>query len=247
MFLALMYHHINNKKYSNNLELIEKHFEYIAQNFQPVFCNETKYNNCIMLVFDDAFFDFYYYVFPLLKKYNLKAILSVPTKYIVDQTEVKYQKRLSITHDDIMYNKHALQFTPFCTWTELKEMSDSKYVKIASHSVNHTNLITLNNNNIKFELRESQKIIENKLKIKCDIFTYPYGNHNHYIKTMVNKYYKYDVTIGNIYNLYNANTIYRIYADDLNNHCQIFNFKNRLKYMTRTLLHLIKGIIYDKY
>jgi peptidoglycan/xylan/chitin deacetylase (PgdA/CDA1 family) len=238
MFLALMYHHCESDEFSNSKEMLEKHFSFIANHYETIFCGErlSLFKTKLLLVFDDAFFDFYYYVYPLLKKYKLKAVLSVPTKYILDDTDMSTKTRLSIKHRDMIYNPDVIQYAPFCTWKEIQEMVRSGYVEIASHTVNHPNLINLNTRQIEYELKHSKEVIESKLGIKCNAFTYPYGAFNEKIRSMVKKYYKYDIAIGSVYNFSWSNVIYRIYADDLKDCCELFSFKNRIKYFFRAVV-----------
>lgn len=228
MLISLMYHNINADKYSNNLELFEKHLVYIEKNFNIVLPNDKLNGNDICLTFDDAFYNFYEYVFPLLKKYNIKVILAVPTKFILDKTSISKEKRLSILHDDTYSNIHN---APFCTYEELKEMSDSGLVKIASHSVNHVNLNE--SEKLSFELKESKKNLEKKLNIKCDTLIFPFGKYNDKVLHEAKKDYKYLFRIGNgVNNDFNGikDVIYRINADGLKDEKEIFSFFNILKY-----------------
>lgn len=238
MFLSLMYHHCNSDKFSNSKEILEKHFKFISQNYKTILCGEkfSIFKTDLLLVFDDGFFDFYYCVYPLLKKYNLKAVLSIPTKYIVEDTNIKSEKRLSIKHSDMIYNPDVIKYTPFCTWKEIKEMSESGYVEIASHSINHTNLTKLSLNEIEEEVKVSKSIIESKINKKINTFVYPYGAYNEKVRKIVKKYYKYDIGIGNKYNFSWYNTVNRLYADDLDNCCKILNSKQKIKYLTRTVI-----------
>jgi peptidoglycan/xylan/chitin deacetylase (PgdA/CDA1 family) len=239
-----MYHHINSDKYSNSLELIEKHFEHISKNYNTIFPEEYKktiFNMDLCLVFDDAYFDFYYYLFPLLQKYEIKVLLAVPIKYILNSTQLTYTERLSVEHNKIMEDDNYIRKELFCSWKELEEMSDSGYVQIVSHGYKHVRVDELNEQELDFELIESKKIIQNRLKIRCNSFVYPYGKFNNNVLDKVNKFYKYNFAIGG-YPIYNIilNPIYRVYADDMNDCCSIFNKVDLLK---NSLKKTIKGLI----
>ena len=233
-----MYHHVNSDKFSNSLEILRRHFEYISKNYQTIFPGENTsfLKTDLLLVFDDGFYDFYYYVYPLLKKYNLKAVLSVPTKYILDDTNIDTEKRLSIKHSDMIYNPQVIEYAPFCTWQEIKEMSESGYVEIASHSINHSNLTKLSLEEAEKEIKISKDIIEKKIEKECKTFTYPYGAFNNIVRENVKKYYKYDIGIGNEYNFTWETTINRLYADDLKNPSEILNLKNKSKYFIKAII-----------
>jgi len=244
MLLSLMYHHINSDKYSNSLELIEEHFQYISHNYRIIFPCEYKSNlnnTDLCLVFDDAYFDFYYYIFPLLKKYNIKALLSVPIKYILDEINIDTDKRLSLPHSEMMSGNNYIDYGCFCSWKEIVEMAKSGLVQIASHGFNHIKIDNISQDELKFELYESKKIIEDRLGVVCDSFVYPYGNFNKEVLDEVNKYYDYNFAIANIYNFsIKNNPIYRVYADDMKTYDELFLLNKKIKYILNTMKFIVK-------
>ena len=82
-----MYHHVNSDRCSNDLAIFEEHLKYIKNNFKTIFPGEEITSKSVCLTFDDAYADFYFLIFPLLKKYNLKALLAIPSKYILDDID----------------------------------------------------------------------------------------------------------------------------------------------------------------
>ena len=77
----------------------------------------------VMLTFDDGYYNNYVYAYPLLKKYNAKAVLS-----IIGICSEKFSE----SNDENANYSHV-------TWDEIKEMSDSGLVEIQNHSDNlHT-------------------------------------------------------------------------------------------------------------
>ena len=77
--------------------------------------------DAVMLTFDDGFRSAYTHVFPLLKMFGYKAVISVVTNWIESDTEIAYNNRI-LTRDD------------FLTWKQLREMQASGLVEIASHT-----------------------------------------------------------------------------------------------------------------
>ena len=62
------------------------------------------------------------------------------------------------------------------TWAQAKEMKESGLVTIASHSMNHPEFTNLSIEEAVDNVKESYKIIEEKLGYETTkIFTYPYG------------------------------------------------------------------------
>ncbi|MCW9026647.1 MAG: polysaccharide deacetylase family protein [Thiovulaceae bacterium] len=234
MLISTLYHNINSDKYSNDYEVFEKHLEYIKKNFNVVLPGDKLKGKDICLTFDDGFYNFYEYVYPLLKKFDLKAILAVPTKYILDKTEIDKRERLNILHDETYSN---IDRAPFCTYEELLEMSDSGYIKIASHSHSHVNLEKCNN--LIEELELSKNLLESKLNINCDTFIFPFGKYNDEVVNEVKKRYKYLFRIGNGINKNFGGikgVIYRINADSLEDEKIIFSFSNISKYRLKSFI-----------
>jgi len=244
MLLAVMYHHVNCNIYSNGIEMMRNHLEYIAKNYNVVLPEDNlshdKLNIC--LTFDDGYYDFYHFIFPILQEFNLKAILATPIKYILENTKIDSQKRLSLIHNEIYEASNYRDFAPFCTFQELKEMGESGFVEIASHSYSHLNL---KNKDIclELELIKSKEILEKKLGFKINSFILPYGKYNNKIVKMAKENYKYVFRIGNSINKDFSGVdglIYRVNGDGLKSPSEIFNFTRRIqfyfKYLSRSFM-----------
>jgi len=237
----MMYHHVNSDRCSNDLKIFEQHLEYISKNFTSLFPTFGKLpQKAICLVFDDGYYDFYKFIYPLLKKYNLKALLAVTPKFILDDTDKDDDIRLGFEHNNLFKEyKNAT----FCTYKELLEMHKSGHVQIVSHSYSHVNLLE-DDANVKEELLKSKEIIEQKLNTKVESFVYPYGKYNQAILNETMKHYKYSFRIGNALNkdFHGINgVIYRIDGDFLNSPDEIFHFKNMLKFRFKAYIKKIVG------
>lgn len=236
-----MYHHVNSDACSNDLDIFAKHLKYISQNFTSVFPTFDKLpKRPITLIFDDAYFDFYHFIFPLLQKYNLKALLAVPTNYILDDTAFTPQKRLSFKHDE-MYENY--KFGCFCTFKELQILHQSNLVKICSHSHLHVNLKEPSVD-LKSELMHSKNILESKLNTTIDTFVYPFGKYNQNIQKQVSEIYKFSFRIGNaVHKDFNGinGVNYRIKGDGLKSADEIFKPTKILKYRLKAFVKRISG------
>ncbi len=236
----MMYHHLNSDRCSNDINIFESHLKYISENFNSTFPTKDLPSKAICLVFDDGYYDFYKLIFPLLQKYNIKALLAVIPKYILDDCDSSDDKRLNYEHNDLF--KHYEDGT-FCTYKELKEMIDTGLVQVVSHSYSHRNLVEYNVNSEE-ELLLSKQIIEEKLNITVESFVYPFGKYNQNILDETMKYYKYTFRIGNGINKnFDGinNVIYRIDGDNLETPSDIFNFPNMLKFRFKSFIKQIVG------
>jgi poly-beta-1,6-N-acetyl-D-glucosamine N-deacetylase len=107
----------------------------------------------VLLTFDDGYGGHYHYVYPLLKKYNYPALFSIYVKGVGNNT--------GRTH---------------VTWEQLKEMSSSPLVTIASHSFSHPlDLRLLSDEQLQVETGQSKRILESYLNIPVQYFVYPVG------------------------------------------------------------------------
>jgi peptidoglycan/xylan/chitin deacetylase (PgdA/CDA1 family) len=236
-----MYHHVESDRCTNNLDMLEKHLAYISKNFTTVFPTFDKLpKNPICLVFDDGYYDFYKYIFPILKKYNLKALLAVVPQVILDRYENNDIERLSIEHNKLFQNYKK---GTFCTWEELKEMQETNLVQIVSHSYSHINL-TQKGIDLKKELQTSKKIIEKNLNTKVESFVFPFGKYNQNVLDETLKYYKYAFRIGNaVQKDFHGinNVIYRIDGDFLESPDAIFSFSNMIKFHFKAFIKKLTG------
>lgn len=240
MLLTLLYHRIGNGKYSNSFDMMKAHLKHVSKNYSVVLPGESlkllKVQVC--LTFDDAFFDFFHYVYPLLKELRIRAILAVPTKYILERTDIDPKTRLSVpTHEaEKVYNSLA----PYCTWEELREMHNSGYVKIASHSHSHT-VMDRPDKATQYEFFHSKKLLEEKLQSNVSIFVFPYGKLSKASAKLAGQHYKYMMRIGSASNTYWKTMLYRINADQMLSHKSIFDRVNYMKYFSKWALNQLRG------
>lgn len=243
MIQVVMYHHINSDDLplSNSDSMMEAHLQLISQRYTTLFPGETSASPAICLTFDDAYYDFYHYVFPLLKKYDLKALLAVPAAYILDNTDLSPSQRLSLKHEEIYKNYET--FAPFCTYAELREMVQSGLVEIASHSMNHVNL-TDEGIDLEQEIFGSKVLLEDKLGYRVDSFVLPYGKYNDAAVALAREHYGYVFRIGNALNPSwegIGGLIYRIKGDALKTPNALFKPLKQLGFWFKTVVKMIKS------
>ncbi|MBI3486182.1 polysaccharide deacetylase family protein [Candidatus Daviesbacteria bacterium] len=104
----------------------------------------------VMLTFDDGYRDFYIDAFPILKKYNVKAVNYVVSGFINLPNNL--------------------------TDAQLKEIVESGLVEIGAHTVHHLALAGLSDSQLAFEVGQSKIQLEQHLGFPITAFAYPYGS-----------------------------------------------------------------------
>lgn len=114
----------------------------------------------ILLTFDDGYGGHYDYVYPLLKKYGYPAVFSIYVTKMEGKTA-----RSSVT------------------WEQLQEMAKDPLVTITSHTVTHPrDLRELSDDELFAEVTLSKQILEKRLGIPINYFTYPEGKYDARVK-----------------------------------------------------------------
>ena len=141
----------------------------------------------VLLTFDDAYESFYRFVYPVLRLYNIPVVLSVVTSWIDNPETSGYKTKR------------------FMGWLQIREVSDSGLVTVASHSARLHRLLQANpvgnvepapaaflyipeskryeteaefRTRIGGDLASSIDVLTAKLGRKPAILTWPYGSYN---------------------------------------------------------------------
>jgi peptidoglycan/xylan/chitin deacetylase (PgdA/CDA1 family) len=119
-------------------------------------------NSGVIITFDDGEKSIYDHAFPILKKYNIKALVFL----IVDYIGKKNLWDITLTGERILH----------LSWHEISEMK--KYgIEFGSHTMTHRNLTKMSKDDIGYELFESKRILEQRVG-ECSSVSYPYNRCN---------------------------------------------------------------------
>jgi len=181
---VLMYHHLAPKEIASKArhavvvtpEVFEAQMSYLKRNGYTAITTRDLASHLldggslparpVLITLDDGYESNYVYVFPLLKKYNMKATIFAITGMITDERR---------------------QFNPavatHLTWAQVSEMAGSGLVEFASHSANlhfvdakrRYGMDAVTPASLEQDLRESARAIKEKTGIQPVAFAYPYG------------------------------------------------------------------------
>ncbi len=194
----VMYHHVKNTQLGKNaisLFEFECDLKYLKENqyntitmsqlIDYVYEDVPLPPNPIILSFDDGHIDTYKNVFPLLKKYNMKIVLSIIGKSTEDFTRVG--------GSDADY--------AHMTFTQIKEMVDAGLAEIQNHTYNLHSIrngrygcgqmkneaISSYEKILSADVSAFQDIISKEIDIAPSTFAYPYGKYNNNSENILRK------------------------------------------------------------
>lgn len=113
----------------------------------------------ILITFDDGYLDNFTNAYPIMKKYGFTATIFVVTNKIGREAN-------------------------FMSWDQVRTMQQDGFV-FGSHTVSHEPLTKLSREQIKQELADSRKEIEQQLGSRTRYFAYPTGAYNLQIEELV--------------------------------------------------------------
>jgi peptidoglycan/xylan/chitin deacetylase (PgdA/CDA1 family) len=114
----------------------------------------------IAVTFDDGYKDNYAYAFPVLKKYRIPATIFI----IINDVGLPHK----------------------LNWQEIKEMQDSGLVAFGSHTLGPEPLVNIvSAAELRRQVFESKRILEERLGREVGIFSYPEGRFNYGIRKLV--------------------------------------------------------------
>lgn len=141
-----LYHQVNELS-SVTPELFEEHLKILqAKGMSTVTLKEygdgKLPKNAFLISLDDGYYDNYSVVFPLLKKYNMKATVFLNTLYIKERREEKTESLINGEANYQAMEKYLKtgdgSTDQYMTWEEIREMYKSGLVDFQAHSHKHT-------------------------------------------------------------------------------------------------------------
>lgn len=168
---VLMYHNIEDKVENNSntvqTDLFKEQLKALLDNdYTPITFNDLYDYKLglaglpkkpFIITFDDGYLNNYTIAYPILKELEVYATYFVSTNYVGVYTG----------------NEHF-------TWEHAKEMEESGFINIQSHSATHSALSTLTKDEVINEIRISFESIEKNLgKRKVKVLAYPQFKNTH--------------------------------------------------------------------
>ena len=180
----------------------EKQLQYLNENGYTTIWFEDLWNienieKPVIITADDGYQDNFLFMLPLLEQYQCKA-----TVFIIC---------------DKMGEAPALHMSA----EQAKQLSESEYVSIQSHTMSHGNLDSMSYESQQMEMEESKRFITRLTGKEPMVLCYPSGNQNEDTLSMLNDYYRFGVKMfreyGSLNNTYNTSDdpglVYRFFIE----------------------------------
>ncbi len=173
-----MYHSIDNQKLKRlkGIRVSPKNFEkqiaYLANRRYKSYTlaemieqKEKLPPKSVVVTFDDGYRDNLTNALPILKKYGFKAtIFVIINRFNNDWSLYRKAKNAGIVnHIDKLSDN------------DIKNLLNSGLIEIGAHTINHKNFSKISSEEKKEEIVKSKNILEEKFKIECKTFSYPFG------------------------------------------------------------------------
>ena len=182
---VLMYHAVGDEiwGYSDlfvSAASMEEQLQYLQENgYEAIWFSDLAhiedYEKPVILTFDDGHEDNYSELFPLLKKYNVKATLFVVTDFM--------------SYVDICMNSE-----------QVAELAQSGLVSIQSHTVTHPRLDMSTAESQEEEMRQSKLELTRVTGKEPFVLSYPYGKCSIDTRPLMGEYYRFGVKMsGRVY------------------------------------------------
>lgn len=191
--LILMYHRVNddiNMELSVKIDKFKWQMEYLMKKNYKVISmeeafqmikNKSIYGKYIVLTFDDGYKDVFDNAFPILKQFNYPSIHYLVPGYIESNRVFSWDKELGESR--------------LMNWKQIMELQKDKLIIIGSHTLNHYDLDTLDEETLRDELEESKNILEDMIEKRITHFAYPRGIYSKEVEKILCEFYNTGVLI----------------------------------------------------
>ena len=121
---------------------------------------ETLPERSALLTFDDGYRSMRDVTLPVLRRFDMPAVLFVPTDHVGGRN---------------VFDAGVEPDEPICDWDDLHELARGG-VSIQSHAASHRRFSDLTRHEREEELVRSKATLEKNMNAPCDVIAFPYGD-----------------------------------------------------------------------
>jgi peptidoglycan/xylan/chitin deacetylase (PgdA/CDA1 family) len=186
MYTILTYHTVGDYKeilpagINIPIEAFRSHMDYLFQHEYKVvplgeivnhmIHGQKLQGKALAVTFDDGYEDHFLHAYPILKRYGFPATIFLTVQYINGSWESEKAdggRIKALSRDQIV------------------KMQDGGFIQFGSHGFTHRNLLSANEEDRVFEIRDSKLYLEKMLGQTVDFISYPFGGCDEKIRHIV--------------------------------------------------------------
>jgi peptidoglycan/xylan/chitin deacetylase (PgdA/CDA1 family) len=165
---VLMYHSISDEPGQVTAGNFEAQIKYLAENgytflFPEEIHDSGKHGRSVIITFDDGYRDNYETAFPILQKYNAKAVIFMITYHIGQDG--------------------------WLTREQIRSLESSGLARVEPHTQFHSDLTRITLEEVRLQIENSNAVIKDITGRDPRVFAYPYGGFNGGVKEIAAEYY----------------------------------------------------------
>ena len=151
----------------NQLDGLKKFATFIRIEDAIDLITRKKYVNEVLFAFtfDDGFEECSSMIAPALEQYGVNGLFFINPNFIDGNAD--YIRNFT---ENVVLNPNKLPMS----WEQILKMSNNGHI-IGSHTMDHYMINSNSNNEIEYQIVESKRVIEERIKKPCDHFAFPYG------------------------------------------------------------------------
>ncbi len=138
--LVVLYHRVH-PEFGVHPEVFRKQIEFLSAKLKTISLNglENSGRFSALVTFDDGFYDFFVYAYPILKKYQVPAVIFVSPERVLNSEEVRNSSEFSDVPTPEAFKRSFLKGdnSAFLSWGELRLISSEGLVSVQSHALTH--------------------------------------------------------------------------------------------------------------
>lgn len=225
---VLMYHKVSEESISSTSVTtmqLARHFDYLVRyNYSSVRLADLLHpdfiwpENPVLITFDDAYENNFELLYPILKKYKLRASIMLP-----------------VNHLGLNSSWETGPPSPLMNFSQLKQL-DSEVIEFGLHSFDHYNYNTLTPDEISDDLDSCFKVLNNNNIPYVPVLAYPYGAYPRkqpekklFFQLLENKGIRFGLRIGNRVNRLPLCHSYEVKRIDIKGNDSFWSFKTKLR------------------
>lgn len=144
-------------------------FVNIDEAVQMIINHERPTESVVAFTFDDGFEECYTIFAPVLETVGVNALFFVNPNYVEgDESYIKHFNEVTVR----TIGKRPMR------WEYLKKLRDRGFI-IGAHTMDHYLTAKEDERELKYQIVECKKVIEENLGVSCDYFAWPYGKIEH--------------------------------------------------------------------